>query len=109
MKERYTDKELRILGWAVLIPRLIVMIAAIISGCYAIRMGNVIGIISGIILLVIYLLDVLYLICILVADYYNGNTKRMRNFAEEWEEALENERDLFDTTEIFDDKKDGEP
>lgn len=110
MDKLYTDKEIKILGWAVFIPRLIVMFAAIISGCYAIRMGSVMGTIAGIILLLVYLTDVLYLILVLIVDYYNGDVKRRRDYVEEVDEMLGVEQNLFDTSEIFGNKKkDEEP
>lgn len=96
-------KKNKILGYCMLIPRLLVMIATVIYLGFAFQIGNVFIIISGIILGITYGFDVIYLLFILIRARVTGNDEQLNEEFREIDEAMEAEMNLFN---IDDDKKD---
>ena len=89
-------KENKILGYCMLIPRLLVMVAIVIYLCFAFQVRNVFIIISGIILGITYGFDVIYLLFILIRAHITGDDEQLnKEFDEQWE-AMEAEQKLFD-------------
>lgn len=89
-------KENKILGYCMLIPRLLVMVAIVIYLCFAFQVHNVFIIISGVILAITYGFDVIYLLFILIRAHITGDDEQLnKEFEEQWE-AMEAEQKLFD-------------
>lgn len=88
-------KKNKILGYCMLIPRLLVMIATVIYLCFAFQIGNVFIIISGIILGIFYGFDVLYLLFILISAHVTGNDEQLNKEFKEMDEAIDAEMNLF--------------
>lgn len=93
-------KANKILGYCMLIPRLLVMIAIVIYLCFAFQVHNVFIIISGVILGITYGIDVIYLLFILIKAHITGNDEKLNEEFEELfeltEEGIEAEQKLFD-------------
>lgn len=95
-------KERKILGWCVLVPRLFVMVAASISMYHAFSVNSIIGIIAGIALVALYLIDVLYLTVVLIHDLIKKDDSWSAKTDREIDEMIEDEKELFKT---YDDKQ----
>lgn len=87
----------KILGWGVLLPRLVTMIAASISMYHASLVHSMIGIIASIVLGGLYLLDVIYLTIVLIHDLIKKDDSWSTMVDKDMDEALEYEKELFNT------------
>ena len=87
----------KVIGWCALVPRLMVMIAALIS-CYCSWITNLtIGKVSSIFLIVIYLWDIIYLSLVIIHDIIKRTDEWSNRTYEEMDEMVECEQELFET------------
>lgn len=93
-------KRNKILGYAMLIPRLIVMVAIVIYLCFAFQVNNIFIIISGVILGITYGSDVIYLLFILIRARVTGDDEQLNeefnDMIEFTKEGMEAEQKLFE-------------
>lgn len=93
-------KRNKILGYVMLVPRLLVMIAIVIYLCFAFQVNNVFIIISGVILGITYGADVIYLLFILIRARVTGDDEQLNkefdDMREFTKEGMEAEQKLFE-------------
>lgn len=92
-----TKNERKILGYSLLIPRLLVMIAASISLYHAFATNSVPGIVAGVFLIITYLADVVYLVAVIVRDFIRKDGSGFEQLNSDLDEMLACEKELFDT------------
>ena len=92
-------KYRRIIGWCALLPRILLMTSASISLYHAYAVGSIWGIIAGMILTILWGLDVLYLTVVLIHDLIKRNDEWCKKVDNDTDEMVECEKELFDTTE----------
>ena len=89
----------KIVGWCVLIPRLLVMTSSSISLYHAYAVGSIWGIIAGILLTVVWVIDAAYLTVVIIHDLIKKDNSWSGELREEISEAVDEEQKLFDTHE----------
>lgn len=89
----------KIVGWCMLIPRLLVMTSASISLYHAYSIGSMLGITAGIILTGIWVFDAAYLTIVIIHDLIKKDNSWSEELREEISVAVDEEQKLFDTHE----------
>lgn len=91
-------KKRRIIGWCALLPRVLLMTSASISLYHAYAVGSIWGIIAGILLTVVWVIDAAYLTVVLIHDLIKRNDEWCSEVDKDLDEMIECEEELFDST-----------
>ena len=86
---------MKIFGWCAIISRLLVMVCSSISLYHAFSVNSTIGIIAGLILTGLYLLDVIYLLALIINAHITKDDTKLKELNSELNVAIEEEQELF--------------